>query len=98
MRPMPLACNLDAIAAADRPRYHALVRSLRASVREIEELEDGYAFRLDMPASDVEEWARMERLCCPFFAIETRADGWISLRGAKAIVEAELLPSRRSGA
>lgn len=101
MRPMAFVCDLAAIQAADRPRYHALVGRLRASVREVEELEDGYAFRLDMPASDVEEWARMERLCCPFFAIELRADGWMSLRGApgaKAIVEAEWLPSRRSEA
>jgi hypothetical protein len=78
-----------------------LYRRLRADVEEVQELQDGYAFR-HSPDRDVllamAEFVANERLCCPFFefgiAVE-RAGGpvWLRMTGAgdaKRILEAEL--------
>lgn len=43
----PLACNLKAISAAERPRYGDLMKRLRAAVLSQNELSDGYAYALD---------------------------------------------------
>src|SRR5437762_7047257 len=64
-----IACDLKAIAAAERPRYVDLMKRLRAAVRARTELTDGYNYKLDGSAiklKEVAEWIAMERLCCPF--------------------------------
>ena len=43
----PLACNIKAISAAQRPRYNDLVKRLRIAVMNRSELSDGYAYKLD---------------------------------------------------
>lgn len=95
-----LACNLKAIASAERPRYNDLMKRLRASVRERTEHSSGYAFKLDGGAiglKEVAEWISLERLCCPFLRFELSVSGnqaaWtLTLTGplgAKAILEEE---------
>ncbi len=42
----PLACNLDAISASDRPRYNELRRMLAASVIGKREVPDGIAIKI----------------------------------------------------
>ena len=94
----PLACNLNAISAAERPRYSQLMKQLRAAVRERQELSDGYSYRLDgnsVSLPEVAEWIKLERLCCPFLTLQLEASGQASdwrlhLRGpagVKAILD-----------
>jgi hypothetical protein len=98
---IPLACNWSALTAVQQERQQVLHRHLRADVKEVVELEDGYAFR-HSPDRDVllamAEFVANERLCCPFFefgiTIE-RVGGpvWFRMTGAgeaKRIIEAEL--------
>jgi hypothetical protein len=69
----PLVCRLDALTAAERRRYAELTGELAASVRRVEELPRGWAFRFSddpwLPAHLV-EWMSLERRCCPFLEFE----------------------------
>jgi hypothetical protein len=96
----PLACNLKAISAAERPRYSDLVKRLRIAVANQNEIADGYTYKVDVgkiPLMEVAEWMTMERLCCPFLAFQlnmsTSGELWMTLRGpegVKAILREEL--------
>lgn len=73
-----IACNLTAIGAEQRPRYHDLVRCLRAAIVDRSELVDGYAYRLKpdvLTLPEVAEWITLERLCCPFLTLQLAAAG-----------------------
>ena len=69
----PLVCRLDALTAAERGRYGELTGELAASVRRVEELPRGWAFRFSddpwLPPRLV-EWMSLERRCCPFLEFE----------------------------
>jgi hypothetical protein len=98
---MSLACDWSALTGLQQERQRTLYRQLRADVKEVVELEDGYAFR-HSPDRDVllavGEFVANERLCCPFFEFGItveRAGGpvWLRMTGAgeaKRILEAEL--------
>ena len=96
---VPLACNLKAISAAERPRYNDLVKRLRVAVQDRNELTDGYAYKLHtkkITLPEVAEWITMERLCCPFLTfqldVKGSGDSQLTLRGpagAKAILREE---------
>src|SRR6266481_4532398 len=95
---VPLACNLKAISTSERPRYNDLVKRLRVSVQDRNELTDGYAYKLDtkkISLSEVAEWITMERLCCPFLAFQldvVNETSRLTMRGpdgAKAILREE---------
>src|SRR5260370_17042943 len=69
----PLACDLTAISASDRPRYNELRRVLAASVIGKRDLPDGLAIRIDIERialPQLAEWISFERKCCPFFKFE----------------------------
>jgi len=82
-------CRLDALSAAQRERHQKLGRLLRSAVVGKTELENGYAFALDLgrlPADaaggafcivEVAEWVELESRCCPFlsFGIELEPEG-----------------------
>jgi hypothetical protein len=73
-----IACNLNALDPALRPRYNDLVRRLRTAMRERSELPNGYTFRLEgasITLPEVAEWMSMERLCCPFLSLQLSALG-----------------------
>lgn len=86
----PFACNRFALSSAERKRHFEelgpKLRTLRKSVRE---LENGYEF--EFPADKttyalLTEWAIQERACCPFFDIALRLDReggplWLRLSG-----------------
>ncbi len=84
----PLACDLSAIPAAERPQHAAVVREWRSRVRATRELPDGVAYRFE-PDADIlltlAEFVARERLCCPFFhfQIELEPAGplWLRLSG-----------------
>ena len=95
-----IACNLQAIGAAERPRYNDLMRRLRVAVRGRREVRDGYSFDLNGKAislHDAAEWIGMERLCCPFLTFQLSASGnhpdWVlkltGPEGVKALLQAE---------
>jgi len=97
----PFACNMLALDGEARKRHKAVSEQMRAAVKEVQPLPDGYAFRFPAEQSTillVSEFIARERLCCPFFKFELIAeqeDGplWLRLRGregVKKFIEAEL--------
>lgn len=86
----PFYCNTQALNAAERKRHFEelgpQLRSLRKSVRE---LENGYEFEFPGDAATYQlltEWAIQERRCCPFFDIGLRLESengsiWLNLTG-----------------
>jgi hypothetical protein len=97
----PIACNLNAIGPADRPRYNKLVERLRAAIREKTDLSDGYTYRLDTESitqQEVAEWISLEKRCCPFLTFELK-NSQLTLRGpagAKEILQVGRTPSSAS--
>jgi hypothetical protein len=91
----PFMCRLGALDRAQRERYEALGRQLRADIEEVKELPNGYAFRLPAASStilSVAEWVTFERLCCPFFtfALEIKGEGsplWLRMTGREGVKE-----------
>ena len=93
-----LACNIQAISVAERPRYDDLVSRVRAATRDRKELPDGYSFSLDsakITLPEVSEWITLERLCCPFLMFQLEVPGEalrLTMRGpdgAKALLREE---------
>jgi hypothetical protein len=95
----PLACNIEAINADQRPRYNALVKQLRAAVQSRNDLPNGYVYAIDtkrIALPEIAEWITMERLCCPFLALQldVKQDGATRLsmsgpNGTKAVLDQE---------
>ncbi len=91
----PFACNMLALDAEGRKRHKAVSERMRAAVKEVQDLPDGYAFRF--PAEQgtillVSEFIARERLCCPFFRFELIAEQeggplWLRLRGREGVKE-----------
>ena len=70
------ACELHALSAAERERHLALSARLLAAIHGRTEIADGFVFTVDESVMDwasLAEWARAERLCCPFFCVALRA-------------------------
>ncbi len=68
---MPIACCLT--SAELRERAATLLTQFRSAVIEIEELRDGYAFRVPGDGKWIAIIAKMivaERECCPFLTFE----------------------------
>lgn len=100
-RQSPFACDRMALAPEARKRhFEELGPALRAIVKKVRELPDGYEFEFPndrASTSLVAEWAAGERLCCPFFDIDLRwqrEGGGFTLRltgreGVKAFIKAD---------
>jgi hypothetical protein len=86
-------CNMGALTSADRERHKELLAKLEAARTEIQELPDGYSFRLQselVSLAEAAEWISYESKCCPFFDFEIlleRDNGplWLKLRGKEGI-------------
>lgn len=86
-----LACDLSAVEDVDGHRR--IGESLFGRVEMIDELDDGYAYRLPGTDEVLEEavaFVRNERLCCPFFTFEIVLEPdhgpvWLRLRGSEEI-------------
>jgi hypothetical protein len=80
-----LFCDLSALDTTQREHHQANTRQLFGSVKQIEELPNGYAFSWPAEADTIlkaAEFITLERLCCPFFdfALEIkREDGPLRL-------------------
>jgi hypothetical protein len=92
---IPIACDLDAISASDRPRYNQLRGMLGAAAIGKRELPDGIAIKIAterMTLAQVAEWISHERKCCPFmdFRIDIGSNSgpvWLSLTGRPGVKE-----------
>jgi hypothetical protein len=100
-RESPLACNMLALDAEGRKRHRTVSEQMRAAVKEVQPMADGYAIRFAAEQATillVSEFIARERLCCPFFRFELIAEQengplWLRLRGregVKEFIEAEL--------
>ena len=91
----PLACDLTAISATDRPRYNELRRLLAASAIAKRDLLSGIAIQIapdKITLPQLAEWISMERKCCPFFEfkIEVAPESgpvWLTLTGRPGVKE-----------
>lgn len=101
MKELSIACDMTALNNAQRERQQVLMKIFHASIQETEEIEDGYAFRMQADAATIlaaAEFITIERLCCPFLTFELEvsppdAPLWLRIRGAagvKEFIKAEL--------
>ncbi len=95
-----LVCNSAAIPKEVRPLHQANTERIFTSVREVRELETGYALRLADEGDllqTVAAFLHYERLCCPFFhfTLEIEPDQgpvWLHVTGVtdvKAFLQSE---------
>jgi hypothetical protein len=87
-----IACDLTAINAAERDQHTLTAHELFASVTEVQELADGYAFRLppeNLSLRSAADFIANERLCCPFFDFTLKVGAqnglWLSLSGSEEV-------------
>jgi hypothetical protein len=93
---VPIACDPSAIAP-DQQEYWVkeIVPKLYKAVQEIQELPDGYAFRLPNDSETlllVAEDLNLERLCCPFirYTLEiepNKGPFWLRMTGGEGVKE-----------
>jgi len=97
--PVPFACDLSAIPAAERGAHEEVTRRLISAATTIHE--SGEGFKLEFSADEhatVTQFVARERLCCPFltFVVAAAPDArGVELRisgptGAKQFIRAEL--------
>jgi hypothetical protein len=97
----PFACNMTAFTPAERKEHIAAIGQVFGAVEEIQEVSDGYAFRLPNESTmllKLADFMAKERLCCPFFgfSLDLEPEGgalWLSLtgrEGVKPFIQAEI--------
>lgn len=87
MSDLPIACSLSAPEL--QQRENELLQKVRSAAQEIEEREDGFAYRFPSNATllaDLFSLIQLEHLCCPFLKFTltvTAGDGpiWLELTG-----------------
>lgn len=92
---IPIACDLNAIAADKRADHEATAGQVLAAVTEVHELPDGYAFCLPADSAllmQIAAFIANERLCCPFFRFEVVVEPggeifWLRLTGQEGVKE-----------
>ena len=90
-----IACDPNAISAEQRERWLEVGTQLYAAVQEVQELPDGYTFRLPSDPEMlliVAEDLNVERLCCPFirYTLEIEPNGgpfWLRFTGGEGVKE-----------
>ena len=90
---IPFACSLTALTAAERAHHSDLSKELHSAVKDVRELDNGYAFQLSGEAktiSMVAEWISLERLCCPFFTFQLEVASeskpmWLRMTGRDGV-------------
>ena len=89
----PFACDMTAIPADQREIHFATIDKLFRVVESVNELPNGYNFRLPNDSDmllTATQFIALERLCCPFFGfgleIEREGGGvWLSLTGREGV-------------
>jgi hypothetical protein len=100
-RQSAFACDRSALTAEARKRhFDELGPALRAMIKNVREVRDGFEFEFTPDPATVQlvsEWAAGEHLCCPFFDIDLRWEReggafWLRLtgrEGAKQFIRAD---------
>jgi hypothetical protein len=91
----PFRCDLHSLSKEERSRHSHLTTRLVSAIVEKRQLQDGFAFKLDlerMSLGTVAEWIELERKCCPFFGyrIDVEAERgvtWLHLTGRPGVKE-----------
>jgi hypothetical protein len=91
----PLACDMTAIPAEQRPVHLAKSRELFSRIDETRELPNGYEFRFaDQPnvLTGLVDFVALEKLCCPFLRFEIAVEAengpvWLRLTGRDGVKE-----------
>ena len=89
------ACDLGALNAEERAQRSTLASRVAARFREVQELADGYAARLDPDAAvarDALDWLLLEQRCCRSCASTCASSPPTALSGSSF----EAAPGRRS--
>jgi hypothetical protein len=89
----PFFCDMNAVDSTQRKHHVAIAIAVFRAVQEIQELPNGYAFRLPNEATillKTAEFIMREKLCCPFFgfSVEVEPEGgplWLRLTGGDGI-------------
>lgn len=90
---LPIACDLTAISKEKRGEHIERAKKLFASFMEVQELTDGFAFRVPPDSDSIIQAVTFivtERLCCPFFTfnLQMKDNGesvWLSLTGGESV-------------
>jgi len=102
---LPIACVLTALTPEQRSQEAVLLEEHLASIEEVRERDDGYAFRYAADAglfSRMAELVALEHRCCPFldFALEWshgNSEPWLHVKGGargKGFVLDTFVPKR----
>ena len=89
----PIACDLNALSAAERERRGSLAAKIHGAVTGRHELADGYALRVaqgKVSAAELDDWIALEGRCCPFLRFALVPDGdalWLQLTGRAGVKE-----------
>jgi hypothetical protein len=101
--PPPIACDPSAISEEEHDEHRQVSNALFERIIDLQELPDGYAFRLPTETEVVQAvgaFISRERLCCPFFhyTLDVPPDDgpvWLELTGrdgVKQYIEDAVLP------
>jgi len=90
-----IACNPNAIPAEKRERWLVVATQMYGAVQEVQELPDGYAFRLPSNSEVlfiVAEDLTYDRLCCPFirYTLDIEPNEgpfWLRFTGGEGVKE-----------
>ncbi len=85
-----IACNFGAINASQRAEHMNTADQIFASVIDIKETDNGYAFQLPLNPPmlyKLTTFINNERLCCSFFTftLTVRDELWLELSGTPAV-------------
>ena len=89
----PIACNLKSLTSEQRKQLGQVGEHVISAITTSQELNDGYAFRVD-PAKasliDVAQWLDLWRRCCPFYEFRidlhaVDASVWLSVKGRPGV-------------
>ncbi len=105
----PLACDLSAIEDDELKQHKSNSENVLTSIRDVQELGDGYAFRLPTKTELIEQagsFIARERQCCPFFNfnLEVTPDHgpvWLKVTGdhrVKEFVKKNMVTQLETGA
>jgi hypothetical protein len=90
-----LACNSSRLTAEQRQERVELAKLIHAQTQELQELPDGYAFRLPSSSTlflELAEFVQLERCCCPFFNFKLELEAnegpiWLKITGPEGSKE-----------
>lgn len=90
-----IACNLKALTAERRKHLTQLGEHVISAITASRELNDGYAFRIDLSKAsllDVAQWLDLWRRCCPFYEFQidlhaADASVWLAVKGRPGVKE-----------